>query len=355
MPNRQKLNLAVVGAGLIGQRHIERVKEHPLAKLVAIADPCSAADLALKHHVPYFSSLESLLAELLPLPDGIILATPNHLHFEQAVQCIKAKIPILLEKPLTATLDEGLKLCKLVDQTGAKVLVGHHRAHSPIMHKAKEIIASGKLGELVAVMGSAMFYKPTDYFKVGPWRSRLGGGPILINMIHEVHNLRMLCGEIRAIQAFASNKQRSFEVEDTVAINFQFANGVLGTFMLSDTAASSKSWEQTSQEDKNYPHDAQENCYVVAGTRGSLSIPTMNLTYYPPESEPSWWRPFAHGQEEMVREDPLRGQLDHFLRLISHDIPPRVSVHDALANLRVTEAIALAAQQTQTVYLNDIP
>ena len=105
------------------------------------------------------------------------------------------------------------------------------------MAKAREVVARGDLGRLVAVMGSATFLKPDQYFADAPWRRELGAGPILLNMIHEVHNLRMLCGEIAAVQAFTSHATRGFPVEDTVAINLRFANGVLGTFMLSDTTA----------------------------------------------------------------------------------------------------------------------
>ena len=135
------------------------------------------------------------------------------------------------------------------------MLVGHHRRHSPILHKAVEIVRSGVLGPLVGVIGSAVFYKPdADGYYDGPnaWRRQPGGGPILINMIHEIGNLRAMVGEIVAVQAFASNATRGFAVEDTVAINLRFANGALGTFLLSDTAASPKSWEQTSQENKAY-------------------------------------------------------------------------------------------------------
>src|SRR5438874_2424746 len=89
-----------------------------------------------------------------------------------------------------------------------KVLIGHHRAHSPIMARAKELIEEGRLGQLVAVMGSAVFFKPDEYFADGPWRREAGGGPILLNMIHEVHNLRMLCGDIVAVQAFSSRATR---------------------------------------------------------------------------------------------------------------------------------------------------
>src|SRR5208283_1012449 len=98
----------------------------------------------------------------------------------------------------------------------------------------------------------ALFYKPDSYFDEAPWRRQQGGGPIMINMIHEVGNLRAMVGEIVAVQAFASNTTRALEVEDTVIIGMRFANGALVAFLLSDTAACSKSWEQTSRENESY-------------------------------------------------------------------------------------------------------
>jgi predicted dehydrogenase len=108
-----------------------------------------------------------------------------------------------------------------------KLLTGHHRQHNPIMAKAAGIVRSGRLGRLVAVVGTTMFCKPDSYFEAGPWRRQPGGGPLLINMVHEVGNLRSLCGEIVAVQAFASSATRNFPVEDTVAVSLRFANGVL--------------------------------------------------------------------------------------------------------------------------------
>jgi predicted dehydrogenase len=80
---------------------------------------------------------------------------------------------------------------------------------------------SGVLGSIVGVIGSAVFYKPDfDGYFEGPyaWRREPGGGPILINMIHDVGNLRAMVGEVVAVQAMASNATRKFAVEDTVAI-----------------------------------------------------------------------------------------------------------------------------------------
>jgi predicted dehydrogenase len=342
--------IAVAGAGYIGQAHLEVLLKSPTCRPSAIVDPSHAAvAVAAKAGVPLFTSIDELLAQ--DRPDGLILATPNQLHVSQGLQCIAAGLPILLEKPIATTVAEGEQLVKAVQATGAKVLIGHHRAHSPIMAKAKEVIDSGKLGRLVAVMGSATFLKPDHYYNDNPWRKEVGAGPILLNMIHEVHNLRMLCGDIVAVQSFASHATRGFAVEDTVAINMRFASGVLGSFLLSDTAACPRSWEQTSQENKAYPTYADEDCYVITGTNGALSVPTMRLKTYPRPEDRSWWKAFEVGVVGMVRDDPLKHQIEHFGAVVRGEAAPLVSALDGLKNLRVTEAIAEAAQTGRVVEL----
>jgi predicted dehydrogenase len=346
-----KTRIAVVGAGQIGQAHMGVAQNSATCVLSAVVDPSRAAvALAAQAGVPHYLSIEALLAA--DRPDGLILATPNPLHLPQALQCIAAGMPILLEKPVATTVADGERLVKAVDETGARVLIGHHRAHSPIMAKAKELIDAGRLGKLVAVMGSAMFFKPDAYFADAPWRREAGAGPILINLIHEVHNLRLLCGDIVAVQAFASHVTRGFPVEDTVAINLRFASGALGTFMLSDTAASARSWEQTSQENKAYASYDDEDCYVIAGTVGSLSVPTMRLKTYGRAEDRSWCKPFDVSVADMNRSDPLALQLAHFGEVVRGEAAPLVTVRDGVANLRVTEAIALAARTGQLIELS---
>ena len=262
-----------------------------------------------------------------------------------------AGVAVLLEKPIAATLDDGERLVQIAERTKAKLLIGHHRAHSAIMAMALEVVAQGVLGKLVAVMGSATFFKPDDYFAQTPWRREVGAGPILLNLIHEVHNLRMLCGEVVEVQAFASNATCGFPVEDTVAINMRFASGVLGSFMLSDTAACPRSWEQTSQENKAYATCEDEDCYVITGTNGSLSVPTMRLKTYPRPQDRSWCKPFEAGVVGLVRNNPLERQLEHFGAVVRGEAEPLVSARDALANLRVTDAIVRAAQTGAAVRL----
>jgi predicted dehydrogenase len=343
-----KTLIAVAGAGYIGLAHIAAVRASSSCTLASVVDPApAAAGVAADAGVPLYGSLDELIGK--GRPDGVILATPNRLHAPQALQCIEAGLPCLLEKPIAPMVAEAERLVEAVEAARARVLIGHHRAHSPIMAKAKEVVASGVLGRLVAVMGSATFFKPDHYFAEGPWRREPGGGPILLNMIHEVHNLRMLCGEIVAVQAFASHAVRGFPVEDTVAISLRFANGALGSFMLSDTAACPRSWEQTSRENKAYPSYDDEDCYVIAGTNGSLSVPTMRLKTYPRAEDRSWWKPFDVGAVKLVRDDPIRCQLEHFGAVVRDEAAPLVSARDGLANLRVTEAIAEAARTGQIV------
>mgnify|MGYP001097637465 FL=1 len=343
-----KTRIAVAGAGLIGRSHINVVQASATVELTAVVDPSPQADaIASAAGVPLYRTLEDLLQQ--KRPDGVVLATPNQLHVPQALQCIEAGVSCLLEKPIAPTVAEAEALVTAAEMRGARLLIGHHRAHSPIMAKACAVVQSGQLGRVVGVMGSATFFKPDHYFDDGPWRREVGGGPILINMIHEVHNLRMLCGEVTAVQAIKSHALRGFAVEDTVAISLQFASGALGSFLLSDVAASARSWEHTSQENKAYPTYEDEDCYVISGTDGTLSVPTMRLKTYPRAEDRSWWKPFEVGVVGMVREDPLKRQMEHFGAAVRGEVAPLVSARDGLQNLRVTEAITLAAATGQLV------
>ncbi|HEY4294899.1 MAG TPA: Gfo/Idh/MocA family oxidoreductase [Paraburkholderia sp.] len=340
--------LAVAGAGLIGRRHIDLVRANSRCRLAAIVEPAPfGRALADELDVAWFDSLEALLATR--RADGVILATPNALHADQALACLRAGVPALIEKPLAHTLDEGVRLQAEANRSDVPLLVGHHRLHSPILATARRIIGEGRLGELVGVLGSAIFYKPDDYFEQAPWRAQRGGGPILINMVHEIGNLRAMCGEIASVQALASNARRGFPVEDTVSITLRFVNGALGTFLLSDTAGAARSWEHTTRENPRYPSYDDEDCYVVTGDLGSLAIPTMRLKTYATREARSWWRPFDIATVPVEHADPLVRQLDHFCDVIEGSAVPLVSVSDALQNLRIAEAIGEAAASGRIV------
>ena len=169
-------------------------------------------------------------------PDGAIVAVPNQMHVAVGMACIARKIPIIIEKPIADDVASALDLVEAAEKAGVPTLVGHHRRHNPIMRKAAEIIAGGGIGRVVAVNGLWLSHKPDPYFNI-TWRKEPGGGPVLINAIHDIDCLRMLCGDIETVNAATGNAVRKFDVEDTAAAVLQFKSGALGTLLVSDTVS----------------------------------------------------------------------------------------------------------------------
>jgi len=343
----RRARIAVAGAGLIGKRHLEEIDASSSADIASVVDPFPAGtELAQKYDVAVYPSLAELFAA--DKPDGVILATPNQMHVDGGLECVAAGVPVIVEKPIGHTVEGAVRLVEAGEAAGVPVLTGHHRNYSSIMAKAREIVRSGVLGPIVAVAGTALFHKPDDYFDAGGgWRREPGGGPILLNLIHEVNNLLSLIGDVVEVQAVTSNATRAFPVEDTAAMVFRFANGALGTFLLSDTAASARSWEQTSQENTAYPTYPDEDAYHIVGTTGSLSVPTMRLKVFP--GTRSWYEPYEESAVELKRSDPLANQVEHFAAVIRGEVEPICSGRDGLRTLRVVDAVLEAARTARPV------
>jgi predicted dehydrogenase len=349
------LSILVVGAGIGGQLHLKSLYKSDRAVCIGIVAPADEANISVAraYGIQLFNSISECVSKL--SIDGVIIASPNSFHLPHFAESLQHGLPTLIEKPLADTIQHAFQMLELSRKyPNIGVLVGHHRAHSSYIKHSIDIINSGTLGDLVSFMGSAQYYKPNAYFEQGQWRSKLGGGPILINMIHEVDILRRLVGEIISVSAYTSHRTRGFEVEDTCSINFEFANGVLGTFILSDTVVSALSWELTSRENPAYPAYPFD-CYILGGTRGSLSIPTMTLSSYPEDIPPSWWAPLKIETTNVAHfSNPIDNQLIHFLNIIDNHEIPKVTVKDGLLNQLVCQAINKSANIGQRVLINSL-
>jgi predicted dehydrogenase len=333
------MRIGVAGAGVIGRRHVELIEASPDCRVAGIADPSDAAKaFADAHGIAWYPDHHDLLRR--ERPDGMIVATPNAQHLPVALDCIAQGVPTLIEKPVTDTVVAAQRLQQAVQRSGVAVLVGHHRRHNPIIKTLREQIAGGLIGQLTAVVGLWLLKKPDDYFDVA-WRRGPGGGPILINLVHDIDNLRFICGEIVEVQALTSNKARGLAVEDTAALLLKFANGAIGTVTVSDATPAPWSWELASGENAAYPRQDQP-CYLFAGTKGSLSVPNMQLWTYPGES--GWFAPLARTDVVAAALDPLVEQLRHFLAVIARREAPLISVEDAMGTLAVVEAVREAAR-----------
>ncbi len=345
----RQTRLVVIGPGLMGMKHIALVRDNPRTELVGIVQPdqVHALELERDYGVRVLDDVSRCLEVL--KPDGVIIASPNGFHFDQATTCAEAGVPMLIEKPITDDVKQAQGLVDLIRRLGVKAMIGHHRAHSPLVHKARQIIAEGRLGRLVTFQGSAVFRKPDAYFAAAPWRTQPGGGPILINLIHEIGMMRTLFGEIDAVQAQTSSRVRGHAVEDTAAMTLSFANGALGVFILSDAGASAQSWEQTTGENPIYFKAPDQSCYTLTGTRGTLHFPTMKLDSFPSESQASWTSPFDTEAFALKRHDPLQAQLENFVDVIEGKADPLVTPEDGLRNLQIIDAIRRSGLTRRTV------
>ena len=340
----QPVRLLLIGAGVIGRTHIDRIGRDPHLALAGIAEPSAAGKaLAEQLGVPWAASHLELLDRT--QAQGAIVATPNASHVGMAIDCLERGVAALVEKPVADTVAEALALVQAQQRTGVPVLVGHHRRHNPINSRARSIVQNGRLGRVVTANVMCTVLKPDAYFDAA-WRRQPGGGPVLINLIHEIDMLRFLCGEITEVQALSSNAVRGFAVEDTAAAVLRFASGALGTVVLSDAAASPWCWDFCAAEQDQYPRQDVQS-HFIAGTHGSLSLPDLALWNY--RGERSWHAEMTLEKTFVHKADAYSRQLQHFAAVIEGREAPLCSAVDGLRTLQVTLAVAEAARSGQAV------
>jgi predicted dehydrogenase len=338
--------IAVIGAGLVGTQHIERLTQSSRARLASITDPAqTAGKIAARRGVARFETVDEMLAK--DRPDGVIIATPNDQHRSGARATIEAGIPTLIEKPIAQTAQAARDIVQAVQSSAVPVLIGHHRRHSPAINAAKTQIDAGAIGEITAIHMSCWLYKPDDYFSAA-WRTRKGAGPVFINLIHDIDLLRHLGGEIESVQALTSNARRRHTVEDTATVIARLQSGALATLTISDTIPAPHSWELTAAENPAYPRTGQ-SAYHIGGTHGTLTLPDLKL--WKNKDTRSWWEPMSATALPKSPGDPLIAQLDHFCDLIERKAEPIVTAQDGYNSLRAIEAIIQAAENGMSITL----
>ncbi len=192
--------------------------------------------------------------------------------------------------------------------------------------------------------------KPPDCFQVA-WRKQKGGGPILINLIHEIDSLRYVCGEITRVYAEVSNNVREFSVEDSVSVSLRFEGGALGSILISDCVSSMWSYEANTGENPYFFHSS-ENCYHFFGTEASLEFPRLRRVFYPDKAKSGWQYPVLTEEIQIRPADPYREQLSHFCRGIRGEEKPRTSGEDAKKTLEVVLAVLESGETGKPVSLN---
>ena len=336
----KKINISIVGTGLMGLQHIKAISKSKKANLHSIVDISdSAKKLSNKYKIPLYSDVSSLLKS--NQLDAVIVATPNQLHEKHTISFLKKKIPVLLEKPISDNIKSAKKIIISSKKNKTPILIGYHRRHNAIVSKVKTIIRSGKLGNIVSANVLCWLYKHKEYFKE-TWRISRGGGPLGINLVHDIDMICYLLGSIRYVQAFTTNKTRKHKVEDTATVSLIFESGALCTLNISDTIVAPWSYELTAGENPAYPVTNQ-SAYMIGGTKGSIQFPNLKYWFY--KKERSWWNKiFLKSDINKKDDNTLVNQIDHFSDVVLKKVKPKVNGSDGLNSLKIFAAITKSAK-----------
>jgi len=344
----KRLRIGVVGAGLIGRKHIATILASQDAELCGVADTLPADDPYVRSlPVPYFASHRELLSAA--KPDAMVIATPNRLHVPMGIDCARAGVHMLVEKPIADTVALACELLREAKRANVRILVGHHRRYHAQAQEARRIVAGGRLGKLVAVTALWATRKPDPYFDTA-WRRVAGGGPILINLIHEIDMLRYLGGELASVAGVTSHAMRGFDVEDTAAATFAYANGALGTILCTDAAVSPWTIEQGLGENPVFPYTG-ENGFRFLGTAGALEFPQLKVWSSRDPAKVGWDQPLASEPVKVVDRDVYAEQIRHLRAVVDGREAPVVSGEDGTRTLAATLAVHESARTRAPVDL----
>jgi predicted dehydrogenase len=295
------------------------------AEIVAVAarDRSRAEAFAAKHQVPNVrDSYAALIAD--PNVDAIYNPLPNGLHAEWTIAALEAGKHVLCEKPFTANTQEAEAVAEVAARTGLVVMEAFHYRYHPLAHRMHAIVESGELGTIRRVETTLCF--PLPKFSDIRYQYALAGGATMDVGTYTVHMARLLGREEPEVVS-AHAKLRTPDIDRAMRAELSFPSGHTGRI----TCSMWSSWLlQTSAR--------------VVGERGELRV--INPT------TPQLWsrmRVKVDGTtrtEKFTRRPTYEFQLEAFCAAVLRGEPTLTPPTDSIANMRVIDAIYVAAGLT---------
>ncbi len=313
----ERLRVAVIGLGAMGSNHARVYGELPQAELVAVAD--NDADRLDGSRVAGYTDYEQMLDEA--HPDAVSIAVPTLSHYDAALACIERRVPVLVEKPLAATVDEGTRLRDAADARGTPLAVGHIERCNPAIVELKRRLDAGELGRLLQMRAT----------RVGPFHDRQRDVGVVHDLAtHDIDVMRHLSGqEVTRARAETQRGVRT-EQDDAVLGVLRFEGGVTGAL------------------DVNWLTPEKRRELTVVGEHGMFVADYIRqeLRFFETAdaAEPS-----AAVVIEIERDEPLRVELSAFLQAAHRNMPPLVGADDAIAAMRVADALVESAARGEPV------
>src|SRR5690606_10179558 len=251
---------AVVGCGHIGKRHAEMISRNAEAELVALVDVLPKESLGIEsYQAPFFQSIEEMIAADLDI-DVVNICTPNGVHASQSIQALNNRYHVVCEKPMGLSKDSCEQVIFKALQVSRHVFCVMQNRYSPPSVWIKDIISSGKLGEIFMVQLNCYWNRDERYYKKEGWKGRqdLDGGTLFTQFSHFIDIMYWLFGDIKNIQGkfkdFTHKELTDFE--DSGFVSFEFINGGIGSLNYSTAVANQN----------------LESSITIIGSKGSVKI-----------------------------------------------------------------------------------
>jgi UDP-N-acetylglucosamine 3-dehydrogenase len=330
------IKTAVIGVGSMGINHARVNWEIPSAHLVGIADENEdlVQAVAQKYNTRAYTDYREMLDDL--QPDAVTLAVPTIHHHRMALEIIQRGIPLLIEKPIAFTLEEGLEIINAAKEKHVKLMIGHIERFNPAIIALKDHVANGELGRIFQM----------DAHRQGPFPARIADVGVVIDLaVHDLDIMRFVA-QSEIIRVFAeTEKHIHSKYEDLLTGLVRFSDGIIGTLKI------------------NWLTPTKIREFVVTGERGLFRCDylTQDLYYFEnPVSQGSEWENLRvlRGVREgkMVRytvakREPLRSEQEAFMHAVIDDLPVPVSGEDGLKALALAKTIVQSGEEHRIINL----
>jgi len=265
----KSIKFAVIGCGHIGKRHAEMIMRNPEGKLIALCDILSKEELDIDgFKVPFYTSYDKML-EQHPEIEVINIATPNGFHFRHAMIALDAGKHIVVEKPFTLSKSDAEKIAYKALNINKLVFSVMQNRYSPPSIWIKNLIDSGRMGEIFLVQLNCYWNRDKRYYKPDSWHGQLelDGGTLFTQFSHFIDILYWLFGDLKNISSrfFNFNHGHLTELnEDSGIITFDFKKEGSGVLNFS-----------TSIWDKNL-----ESSMTIISEKGTIKIAVKGTSIY---------------------------------------------------------------------------
>jgi predicted dehydrogenase len=318
------MKVAVIGVGSMGRNHARVYSELAEAELVAVSDANEkqAGSIAEKFGVRAYTDYREMLEK--EKPEAVSVAVPTVLHEEVGMAALEAGAHVLMEKPIAATVDEGQRLIAKAKMVGRQLMVGHIVRFNPAIQALKQKLAAGELGRIFQVFCR----------RAGPFPSRILDVGVVVDLApHDVDLMRFLT-EADPVRVYAETEQRLHtNHEDLLWGVLRFADGITGSLEIN--------WLT--------PTKVRET--LVLGERGMFRVDDLTQDLYFFENELAknvQWTALETlkgvSEGSMIRYaiprfEPLKAELQSFLKAVQDGKPVPVSGEDGLAALKISLAL----------------